>query len=452
MSQFILPSRATDANNNPLSGALLYFYLEGTTTPTSVYSDAERTVEHANPVVADSGGQFPAIYTAPGTTYRATLKTAAGVTIADFDPYEGDELDNLTVEDYGALTGATDNKAAFEAMNAAQPSIVVPEGAFALATAPTLTKPLEIMHGATLTGAGAAPLGYTSGAMRQTLLNGTAGTDFALRYFRRNADHVGGSSAFVCNALRVETYVETGVTNLEWNATFKLNNLATGGENTAMYALANKATTNAGATIGGVIDLDETVAINDQITSSVGLEVDHRSNGTDSSNSRVVLDVYGGKYNSAGVSTEIGYGVRIQTNGDTTGVLFKTGYGFQAGVKTNVGFDASLGTHSLGAFKVTTNQAFIWSADNTKTLYHSGSALVLAVSGVVKTSLLDAGGVSVGANQIIGARKTGWGIPSGTADRTTFDTATVTTAQLAQRLKALIEDLSGSFGHGLIGS
>ncbi len=35
---------------------------------------------------------------------------------------------------------------------------------------------------------------------------------------------------------------------------------------------------------------------------------------------------------------------------------------------------------------------------------------------------------------------------------TTFDTATVTTAQLAECVKALIDDLHGTAGHGLIGT
>lgn len=37
---------------------------------------------------------------------------------------------------------------------------------------------------------------------------------------------------------------------------------------------------------------------------------------------------------------------------------------------------------------------------------------------------------------------TGWAAPSGTATRTTFDTATVTLPQLAERVKALIDDLT----------
>lgn len=52
--------------------------------------------------------------------------------------------------------------------------------------------------------------------------------------------------------------------------------------------------------------------------------------------------------------------------------------------------------------------------------------------------------------QVVGARKTGWTIPTGTASRATFDTATVTTAQLAQRFFALMQDLGiTAGGHGL---
>ena len=69
----------------------------------------------------------------------------------------------------------------------------------------------------------------------------------------------------------------------------------------------------------------------------------------------------------------------------------------------------------------------------------------LAVSGNVNIS-----GVykNVGT-QVVGTRKTGWGAPTGTATRTAFATGSVTTAQLAERVKALIDDLTS---HGLIGA
>lgn len=55
-------------------------------------------------------------------------------------------------------------------------------------------------------------------------------------------------------------------------------------------------------------------------------------------------------------------------------------------------------------------------------------------------------------DKVVGARKTGWTVATGTATRTAFDTTTVTTAQLAERVKALIDDLHGTAGHGLIGA
>jgi len=55
----------------------------------------------------------------------------------------------------------------------------------------------------------------------------------------------------------------------------------------------------------------------------------------------------------------------------------------------------------------------------------------------------------VAATKVVGSRRTGWGAPTGTATRTAFATATVTTEQLAERVKALIDDLTT---HGLVGA
>ena len=66
---------------------------------------------------------------------------------------------------------------------------------------------------------------------------------------------------------------------------------------------------------------------------------------------------------------------------------------------------------------------------------------------------LDAGtGIAVDGTKVIGTRKTGWATASGTATRTTFATSTVTLPQLAERVKALIDDLYSTAGHGLIGA
>lgn len=68
-----------------------------------------------------------------------------------------------------------------------------------------------------------------------------------------------------------------------------------------------------------------------------------------------------------------------------------------------------------------------------------------AVTGNVEAS----GQFRVAGVKVVGARAQGWSAATGAGSRSTFDTATVTTAQLAERVKALIDDLTA---HGLIGS
>ncbi|HWT12830.1 MAG TPA: hypothetical protein VN231_08770 [Allosphingosinicella sp.] len=83
-------------------------------------------------------------------------------------------------------------------------------------------------------------------------------------------------------------------------------------------------------------------------------------------------------------------------------------------------------------------------------IYSTATASTTALM-VTATALNMGSGVALQANgtQVVASRRTGWGIPTGTATRTAFATASVTTAQLAERVKALIDDLAA---HGLIGS
>lgn len=100
MSNLFVPpfGRATSATGEVLSGAKLYVYLSGTTTPTDAYTTDDLSVAHANPVIADSGGLFPSIYLDPNVEHRVVLKTSADVTIDDVDPYR---------IGYGVLTATT---------------------------------------------------------------------------------------------------------------------------------------------------------------------------------------------------------------------------------------------------------------------------------------------------------------------------------------------------------
>lgn len=87
--------------------------------------------------------------------------------------------------------------------------------------------------------------------------------------------------------------------------------------------------------------------------------------------------------------------------------------------------------------------------------YNHGVDQLFCFAGGANVLTLDAAGISVagvyrvGATQILTSRRTGWGAPTGTATRGVFATTTVTLQQLAERVKALIDDLTT---HGLIGA
>jgi hypothetical protein len=54
-----------DENGAPLVGAKLYTQQTGTTTPVATYTSSALTVAHANPIISDANGFFPAIYPDP---------------------------------------------------------------------------------------------------------------------------------------------------------------------------------------------------------------------------------------------------------------------------------------------------------------------------------------------------------------------------------------------------
>lgn len=103
----------------PYAGAKINFYLTGTTTRTDSYQENALSTPHANPVVADSAGQFAAIYLNPAITYKAVITdssdnvldtvdpvhapiTAASVTVADSGGYFADSTVEAVLADIGA--------------------------------------------------------------------------------------------------------------------------------------------------------------------------------------------------------------------------------------------------------------------------------------------------------------------------------------------------------------
>lgn len=75
-------------DGRPASGAKLYTYVTGTSTPKATYSDAALTVPNANPVVADASGVFGDIFP-EGGTYRLRLEDADGNLLFSADDVDG---------------------------------------------------------------------------------------------------------------------------------------------------------------------------------------------------------------------------------------------------------------------------------------------------------------------------------------------------------------------------
>lgn len=79
---------ARNRNNALVSGALLAVYDNRTTTKAEIFSDEAMTTPLANPVVANSSGQFPVVWTDAGTSEEPTLYTISisgpgGISIAN---------------------------------------------------------------------------------------------------------------------------------------------------------------------------------------------------------------------------------------------------------------------------------------------------------------------------------------------------------------------------------
>lgn len=78
---------ARDSNGDALPYAKAYFYENESVTLDTVYSDSGLSVEHANPVEADSDGQWPAIYADTTEEFTVYLTDQNGAPIAG--PWDG---------------------------------------------------------------------------------------------------------------------------------------------------------------------------------------------------------------------------------------------------------------------------------------------------------------------------------------------------------------------------
>jgi hypothetical protein len=102
-------------------------------------------------------------------------------------------------------------------------------------------------------------------------------------------------------------------------------------------------------------------------------------------------------------------------------------------------------------FDTTTKQLLGWNPTEGALDYlpMQVDAITGAITASGDLSFSGARTVRINGAQVLTTRRTGWAAPTGVATRTAFDPATVTLSQLAERVKALVDDLTA---HGLIGA
>lgn len=83
---FRMPRHREVGDDGPRPGAELLFTVAETDTPADTYADAARESPHPNPLRADAGGLFPAVYMDDSTQYRVRM-VYEGETLIDADPY-----------------------------------------------------------------------------------------------------------------------------------------------------------------------------------------------------------------------------------------------------------------------------------------------------------------------------------------------------------------------------
>lgn len=420
-------NNVTNRTGDVVPGAIVTVTLTATGALATIYAGNGATPK-ANPITADNNGYFEfyaadGLYTLTITGSGIQTKTISDVLIEDLSDLTGGEgaslvgylpagtgavartvqaklRESVSVKDKGAVgDDVADDTAAFTAAGAQAKTVLVPAGTYKLASTPTLSGVLlELDADAVLTGAGAAALGFTSSAKRQTLHIGTAGDDYSSRFIRRNASHTGGTAGFVSGALKAITYVGAGATNYEWAIVGVVDNSATAGENVGIYAQGIRRGASVGPTFGAVAEVYDPTGQANPVWGMVGLEVDCRGNGTDNNNNRIGIDVVVNKQDSAGAANVVAYGVRIQNGGDATATV-KTA--FSVNVGANVGFDTSAATITQAAYKLAQGQAIAFDANALNQLSYDGTGLNYAVSGSNKLRLNADGSIALNDRRLV---------------------------------------------------
>ena len=178
---------ALDSNGAPIPNAQIYIYLNGTTTLATVYSDDTLTTPIANPVAANSSGQFPEIWADDANLFSISVDAPFG---PPGIPFAFDSIGPATASAVIEVATEAGTAAAIAALPSAVPLVnVIASGASApLSIEDRFGKRVDVIdHGALIDGTtNAAPaiqalrdqiIGLGGGVIR---LNETRGGAFSI--------------------------------------------------------------------------------------------------------------------------------------------------------------------------------------------------------------------------------------------------------------------------------
>lgn len=112
-SLVILARQSPLNGGTTVAGAQCFVYDSGTTTKRAIYTTPALSVEHENPVVADSNGRFPAIYVNPLAGAYKTVLAPSGDTDPPASPFwTEDSIPVAAPAVFAALTSYADDAAA----------------------------------------------------------------------------------------------------------------------------------------------------------------------------------------------------------------------------------------------------------------------------------------------------------------------------------------------------
>lgn len=376
--------------------------------------------------------------------------------------------DVVSVKDFGAVGYPINDSAAFQVAATRGGEIFIPTGDYSVSAITAGSAPVFWNSGVVDDGGG-LPLDLPG---TQSLWFGTARmfyqahggiTDDGTLRVQRTTDYSGaGAGNYENSAIKVLLTTNAAAGSYETGILSILDNYAsTAAQNVALHLQANKRSTSA-TWCSAQEAVDLTGAAN-PTTGLVGIEQVMAANGTDSNGNRVGIDVIASRPNSGGVysgtAAEIGVGLRLinQVADGATLNKFVVGVQLKGYYKTSVIDTSSAVIDSGGiALRLGDSQKMSFSTAGDRTMHYTSAALRYQKAGVDQFTIDDSGNTnqlgtfSIQGVQILSSRSTGWSAPTGTLTRTAFDTATVTTSQLAERVAALITDLRNH--HGIIGA